>query len=262
MANVQIEDGYVRIANDLFDAICNSGFTAMEIKVILTVVRYTYGYNRKEAEISLGTIANFINHKDRASVSRAVTRLIKANIVHLAGANGQNRVLRLNKDYDTWDLSCCQNSNSCQNDNRSVAEMTTEVLPKQQQILYKDNNKDKYKDIIYEQCCQNSNSCQNDNTKPKQEEFKEEFEELWKLYPRKKGKSSVTKKAMKELQEAGFETVKKAIENYKEELRKNRTEERYILHGSTFFNGRWRDYIADENEVTSNDPYANIGLTL
>ena len=72
----------------------------------------------------------------------------------------------------------------------------------------------------------------------------------------------MTKKAMKELQEAGFETVKRAIENYKEEIRKNRTEERYILHGSTFFNGRWRDYIADESEVTANDPYANIGLTL
>lgn len=220
MANVQLENGYIRIANDLFDAICNSGFTAMELKVVLAVVRYTYGYNKKEAQISLGTIARFLKYKDRASVSRAVTRLINANVIHLTKTNVQNRVLRLNKDYNTWDLNCCQNSNSCRNDNSTVAKMTT--------------------------------------PKP---DFSEEFEKLWKLYPRKKGKSSVTKKAMKELQEAGFETVKRAIENYKAEIQKFHTQEQYIMHGSTFFNGGWKDYT--ESEVNGDaDPYANVGTNL
>ena len=259
MADVQKENGYTAIANELLEAICNSGFSAMELKVILTIARFTYGFSQKENEMSLGFIANFMKYKDRAGVSRAVTRLIKANVIHLVGTHGQSRVLSLNKDYDTWNLDCCRNNNSCQNGNRSVAKMTTEVLSKQQQILSKENLKENNKDIIYTDCCRNNNSCQNGNTKP---EFSEEFESLWKLYPRKKGKSAISKKAMKELQKAGFETVKKAIENYKEEIRKNRTEERYILHGSTFFNGRWRDYIADESEVTANDPYANIGLTL
>ena len=260
MADVQTENGYIAIANNLFDAICNSGFSAMEIKVVLAIVRYTYGYNKKEAEISLGTIANFINHKDRASVSRAVTRLIKANIIHLAGTNGQNRVLRLNKDYDTWDLNCCHNNNCCRNDNSTVAKMTTEVLPKQQQILYTTNNKTINKTNTNEQCCRNDNSTVAKMTTPKPD-FSEEFESLWKLYPRKKGKSSVTKKAMKELREAGFDTVKKAIENYKAEIQKFHTQEQYIMHGSTFFNGGWKDYT--ESEVNSDaDPYANVGTNL
>ena len=257
MADVQKENGYTAIANELLEAICNSGFSAMELKVILTIARFTYGFSQKENEMSLGFIANFMKYKDRAGVSRAVTRLIKSNVIHLVGTHGQSRVLSLNKDYDTWNLDCCRNDNCCQNDNRSVAEMTTEVLSKQQQILSKENLKENNKDIIYTDCCRNDNCCQNDNTKPKQEEFKEEFEELWKLYPKKRGKSAVSKKAMKELQKAGFDTVKRAIESYKAEIKKNRTQDQYIMHGSTFFNGRWRDYI--ESEVSGDADAYHVG---
>lgn len=69
------------------------------------------------------------------------------------------------------------------------------------------------------------------------------FDDVWSLYPKKRGKDAVTKAAMEEMTQAGFETVKKAIENYKDELRRNGTEEQFIMYGSTFFNGRWKDYI-------------------
>lgn len=72
------------------------------------------------------------------------------------------------------------------------------------------------------------------------------FDRAWELFPNKKGKSAVTKKAMGELAEAGETTVIAAIENYKSEIQRNGTEEKYILHGSTFFNGRWRDYVVDD----------------
>lgn len=69
------------------------------------------------------------------------------------------------------------------------------------------------------------------------------FDDVWSLYPKKRGKNAVTKAAMEEMTQAGFETVKKAIENYKAEIQRNNTEEQYILYGNTFFNGRWKDYI-------------------
>lgn len=69
------------------------------------------------------------------------------------------------------------------------------------------------------------------------------FDDVWSLYPKKRGKDAVTKAAMEEMTQAGFETVKKAIENYKAEIQRNGTEEQYILYGNTFFNGRWKDYI-------------------
>ena len=72
------------------------------------------------------------------------------------------------------------------------------------------------------------------------------FDRAWELFPNKKGKSAVSKKAMRELAEAGETVVISAIDNYKAEIQRKGTEEKYILHGSTFFNGRWRDYAVDE----------------
>lgn len=72
------------------------------------------------------------------------------------------------------------------------------------------------------------------------------FDMAWDLYPNKKGKSAVSKKAMRELAEAGESAVIAAVENYKAEIQRKGTEEKYILHGSTFFNGRWRDYVVED----------------
>ena len=72
------------------------------------------------------------------------------------------------------------------------------------------------------------------------------FDRAWELFPNKKGKSAISKKAMRELAEAGETSVIAAIENYKAEIQRNGTEEKYIMHGSTFFNGRWRDYVVDD----------------
>lgn len=72
------------------------------------------------------------------------------------------------------------------------------------------------------------------------------FDRAWELFPNKKGKSAVSKKAMRELAEAGESVVIAAVENYKAEIQRKGTEEKYILHGSTFFNGRWRDYVVED----------------
>ena len=74
------------------------------------------------------------------------------------------------------------------------------------------------------------------------------FDSLWFEYPKKKGKSAVTKKAKEELLEAGKDEVLLAIKNYLREIQEKGTEEQFILYGSTFFNGRWRDYVSSEPE--------------
>ena len=105
----------------------------------------------------------------------------------------------------------------------------------------------------------NNNIIINNNNNNNIHDF--DFDTLWRLYPKKRGKSAVSKKALKELEKAGIETVKKAIECYKEEIRKNHTEDQYIMNGSTFFNGRWQDYLTD-SEVIADNGYGNIGTVL
>jgi len=71
----------------------------------------------------------------------------------------------------------------------------------------------------------------------------EEFESLWKLYPRKHGK----KKALDYYAKARkngttYEEVKQGIEAYANYVKAERTEDRFIKHGSTFFSEQaWQD---------------------
>lgn len=78
----------------------------------------------------------------------------------------------------------------------------------------------------------------------KTSEYENEFEELWKLYPRKEGKNVALKKYIqyRKNNEATFNEVKRGIINYKKTIDVNKTSTQYILHGSTFFNQkRWED---------------------
>ena len=72
------------------------------------------------------------------------------------------------------------------------------------------------------------------------------FLALWDLYPKKEGKSSVSKKAKIELHKAGFDVVSAAIENYKAKIQRENRDIQYVKNGSTFFNGAWRDYVVED----------------
>lgn len=81
-----------------------------------------------------------------------------------------------------------------------------------------------------------------------------DFETLWKLYPRKEGRTkafNAYKKALKK--GVTFETIKQGIEAYCKQIEANKTEKAYIKHGSTWFNGEcWNDeYISGNNKPVS-----------
>lgn len=85
-----------------------------------------------------------------------------------------------------------------------------------------------------------------DNNSPNehQKEVDELFESLWKLYLRKEGKSQVNKKSKEEIFKVGYDRMKLCIEKYTN-LKKG-SDKQYILMGSTFFNGRYKDYLVEE----------------
>ncbi|WP_346920639.1 hypothetical protein [Clostridium sp. UBA7339] len=69
------------------------------------------------------------------------------------------------------------------------------------------------------------------------------FEECWSLYPRKIGKGKISATKKKALYKLNDE-FKRCIERYIKECKN--TEERYIQHGSTFFNSGYVDFL-DKN---------------
>ena len=72
------------------------------------------------------------------------------------------------------------------------------------------------------------------------------FQSVWDEYPKKLGKNKVTKAAMEQLEEAGEDAVMSAVRRYVEKIKREGTDEKYIMHGSTFFNGAWRDYVVED----------------
>ena len=68
------------------------------------------------------------------------------------------------------------------------------------------------------------------------------FEQLWKMYPCKKGKGQVSEKDKTKLLEIGLEEMTRAINRYKSELEKDK-EWRKPQNGSTFFHSGYIDYL-------------------
>lgn len=76
------------------------------------------------------------------------------------------------------------------------------------------------------------------------------WDRIWSLYPRKLGKGKVGDAQKKKLHGIGEEELTRAIERYKQEVAGK--EERFVMHGSTFFNSGYVDYL-DENYQDKTD---------
>ena len=70
------------------------------------------------------------------------------------------------------------------------------------------------------------------------------FEQVWKIYPNKKGKGQISDSKKAALHRIGVEEITRAIERYIQELKKE--DWRKPQYGSTFFNSGYIDYL-DEN---------------
>ena len=106
MANPQLEDGFMRVANGIVDNICKLSLNGTEQKVIWCVIRYTYGFNRKSHRLSASFISQWANC-DISSVKRALRRLQKMNIIVCINSDkrGVTAELKFNKNPDQWKLT-------------------------------------------------------------------------------------------------------------------------------------------------------------
>lgn len=96
----QLEDGYTRIANELFEAILGYGFSEREYGVVFSILRKTYGYGKKEDDMSASQIGEMIG-KHRNHVTVAINGLVEKNVLtKRQGSYGM--ILGINKNYQDW----------------------------------------------------------------------------------------------------------------------------------------------------------------
>ncbi|MBU9360808.1 replication protein, partial [Burkholderia multivorans] len=99
-SNPQLEEGYTRIANELYEAILRFGFTQRQLLVLLTVLRKTYGYGKKEDDMSASQIATMCA-MHRPHVSAVLGELGRMNVITKSpGRFGL--MLGVNKKYGEW----------------------------------------------------------------------------------------------------------------------------------------------------------------
>jgi phage replication O-like protein O len=102
LCSPQLEKGHTRIANELLEAIVAYPFTMAQLKVILVVIRKTYGWRKKKAQISYGMIS-YLSGLNKRYVKKVVEQLIKDKVLLKEKGSSKN-ILGLNKRYLHWRL--------------------------------------------------------------------------------------------------------------------------------------------------------------
>jgi phage replication O-like protein O len=220
MAYDQAEKGYTKIANELLEAITKADLSLRELKIIFVVMRYTYGFNRKEAELSVRFISEASGIKFQ-HISKSINDLIAKNIIisNISENHKQGRIITLIKDYEKWIFDSSQKGYGL-SENRS--QKRDGIVPKEVTVLSKTvpftgTKKERYKENIKKEIL--FLETLPENLKDKR------FIESWKYWItyRKEIKKPVTESAAKlqlkklsSIKEKGFnpiEIINKSIES-------------------------------------------------
>lgn len=100
--NPQLENGHTRIANELLEAIVVYPFTMAQLKVLLVIMRKTYGWRKKKSQISYGILSRLTGLNKRYT-KKVVEKLVKDRVLFKEKEKLKN-ILGLNKDYSDWRL--------------------------------------------------------------------------------------------------------------------------------------------------------------
>jgi phage replication O-like protein O len=98
--NPQLEDGHTRIANELLEALIGYPFTGGELKVVLAVIRLTYGWQTKARPIKQRDLAR-LTGLDERQIRRVLGSLRQQAVVWRDRTSRPHR-FQLNKRYYGW----------------------------------------------------------------------------------------------------------------------------------------------------------------
>jgi phage replication O-like protein O len=149
MADVQIDDGYTKVANELLEAIMRINLSSYEFRVIMAIMRKTYGYSKKQDYISLSQLEEITDIK-ACHICRTLKKLKDKNMIlsngHLTG---------IQKDYDLWKVTQTGNTqtgnthlgNKVTYSGNEITQTGNKKLPKQ--VDTKEKKETYTKEIIY-----------------------------------------------------------------------------------------------------------------
>lgn len=233
MDEIRLEDGYLILANRLVEVMYSSNFNATQLKILLFVIRYTYGFKRKSHKISISFISTGTGIS-RRSIGQELRNLIESKVLFINEDHTatESREMSINKNYSQWIwygsyLPQWKESSTVE------PEFHTGMEPEFHTGM----------EATFHQEIKNKSKKES----KERNNHDDLFERLWKEYPNKKGKSSIKQAAKKKLMVVGEEKMIQAINVYKRDLELNTWKQ--PMNGDTFFRGRYEDYLENQEEV-------------
>ncbi len=158
----QLENGYTRIANEIMDQVAKAKFNGSQFRIIFAVLRYTYGFNRKSAEMSISFISEATGLPERHA-RKETNKLISGKVLieYKKPTKTDSREIGLNKDYSEW-IICTRGATTPEEQIHPTPEeqmdLSTgdQLLPRGeeqldlQEIQLKENIKDNIKNRLFE----------------------------------------------------------------------------------------------------------------
>ncbi|PIC81058.1 hypothetical protein CSV75_04575 [Sporosarcina sp. P18a] len=117
LSSPQTENGFTRIANEILESVQRYKFTLNEMKIVMCVWRYTYGFQRKSHQLSLTFLMNHTG-LGRTRINDSLKKLVESNVIvkiEQGGANATNSYM-FNKNYNSWKIEKYTIFNSVQDD--------------------------------------------------------------------------------------------------------------------------------------------------
>lgn len=123
----QLEDGYTRLANALYEELIGADLTKNQSKVAHAICRKTYGFGKKMDRISDSQLA-LITRLPRQKVNKAKNDLINMKVILREGM-----LIGPNKSIDQWQIEGCHYSgdNVTTTVTKDVTKTVTSLSPKQ-----------------------------------------------------------------------------------------------------------------------------------
>lgn len=100
MPGPQLEDGYTRIANEILEALAKIRIPGEARQCLDVIIRKTYGWSRKETNITLNEFYLMTNIP-KSSIVRGLRKLVVMNLIYQK-VNENKNTYRFNKDYSSW----------------------------------------------------------------------------------------------------------------------------------------------------------------
>lgn len=101
MANPQLENGYIKIANEIMDALIRTRIPGEARQILDVILRKTYGWHKKEDKISRSQFIETTGISER-SVIRGLHKLLAMNLITARKDEKNHLIYSFQKDYEKW----------------------------------------------------------------------------------------------------------------------------------------------------------------